>query len=202
MVGPSNKNRPCFKRRFPCICSIFPLFLFPSLFLPIQPLYSYQPFDISFMLSTSYIPSSPAPSYQPGYSSSTTFRNNGPLLQLPVTHLSTPVVPLRRVASAPDTTLLNQSTSQSTPPPHASTNNVTTTSPVLSTSTSTRTSSYSVQRQKVKVNPSHFRKIRLLGKGDVGRVYLVEENETKQLYAMKGNAVASTEDLIHSHMPV
>ncbi|KAI8336302.1 kinase-like domain-containing protein [Chlamydoabsidia padenii] len=138
------------------------------------------------MLSTSYIPSSPAPSYQPGYSSSTTFRNNGPSLQIPVTHLSTPLVPLRRVVSAPDTTLLNQSTSQSTPPPH--TNNTTTTtsvSPSLSTSTSTRTSSYSVQRQQVQVDSSHFKKIRLLGKGDVGRVYLVEENVTKNLYALK-----------------
>ena len=40
---------------------------------------------------------------------------------------------------------------------------------------------------KVEVGPSSFSKIKMLGKGDVGRVYLVREKKTDKLYAMKGN---------------
>ncbi|XP_006460178.1 hypothetical protein AGABI2DRAFT_68563 [Agaricus bisporus var. bisporus H97] len=40
-------------------------------------------------------------------------------------------------------------------------------------------------RQVVEVGPSDFVKIRMLGKGDVGRVYLVREKKSKKLYAMK-----------------
>jgi protein-serine/threonine kinase len=36
------------------------------------------------------------------------------------------------------------------------------------------------------VGPSSFLKIKMLGKGDVGRVYLVREKKTDKLYAMKG----------------
>lgn len=41
-------------------------------------------------------------------------------------------------------------------------------------------------RSQVEVGPSSFSKIKMLGKGDVGRVYLVREKKTSKLYAMKG----------------
>ncbi|KAJ3007833.1 hypothetical protein HKX48_008911, partial [Thoreauomyces humboldtii] len=37
----------------------------------------------------------------------------------------------------------------------------------------------------VEVAPNHFEKIRLIGQGDVGKVYLVKKKNTGQLYAMK-----------------
>lgn len=40
--------------------------------------------------------------------------------------------------------------------------------------------------RQVEVSPSSFLKIKLLGKGDVGRVYLVREKKSSKLYAMKG----------------
>jgi protein-serine/threonine kinase len=40
---------------------------------------------------------------------------------------------------------------------------------------------------QVEVGPSSFLKIKLLGKGDVGRVYLVREKKSSKLFAMKGN---------------
>lgn len=36
------------------------------------------------------------------------------------------------------------------------------------------------------MGPSSFSKLKLLGKGDVGRVYLVKEKKTSKLFAMKG----------------
>jgi len=42
---------------------------------------------------------------------------------------------------------------------------------------------------QVKVGPSSFLKIKMLGKGDVGRVYLVREKKTDKLFAMKGGFV-------------
>ena len=36
------------------------------------------------------------------------------------------------------------------------------------------------------MSPSSFQKIKLLGKGDVGKVYLVREKKTAKLFAMKG----------------
>lgn len=38
----------------------------------------------------------------------------------------------------------------------------------------------------MEVGPSSFVKIKMLGKGDVGRVYLVREKKSDKLYAMKG----------------
>lgn len=38
---------------------------------------------------------------------------------------------------------------------------------------------------QVEVGPSSFQKIKLLGKGDVGKVYLVREKKTEKLFAMK-----------------
>ncbi|KAI1321619.1 serine/threonine protein kinase, AGC [Mortierella claussenii] len=46
-------------------------------------------------------------------------------------------------------------------------------------------SSNSIKKKTVEVTPSSFVKIRLLGKGDVGKVYLVRQKDTDRLYAMK-----------------
>ncbi|KAI7901091.1 kinase-like domain-containing protein [Cokeromyces recurvatus] len=43
----------------------------------------------------------------------------------------------------------------------------------------------SVKIREVQVGPSSFSKIRMLGKGDVGRVYLVKQKETDKMMAMK-----------------
>lgn len=39
---------------------------------------------------------------------------------------------------------------------------------------------------QVEVGPSDFAKVKMLGKGDVGRVYLVKEKKSLKLFAMKG----------------
>ena len=46
-------------------------------------------------------------------------------------------------------------------------------------------SSNSIRSRAVEVGPSSFDKLKLLGKGDVGKVYLVREKTTSRLYAMK-----------------
>ncbi|KAH3667068.1 hypothetical protein WICMUC_005415 [Wickerhamomyces mucosus] len=46
-------------------------------------------------------------------------------------------------------------------------------------------SSNSIKYADLQVGPQSFEKIRLLGKGDVGKVYLVREKESNRLYAMK-----------------
>ncbi|KAM0119263.1 serine/threonine protein kinase, AGC [Aspergillus fumigatus] len=46
-------------------------------------------------------------------------------------------------------------------------------------------SSNSIKVRNVEVGPSSFDKIKLIGKGDVGKVYLVREKKTSRLYAMK-----------------
>ncbi|KAJ2868654.1 serine/threonine protein kinase, AGC, partial [Coemansia asiatica] len=46
-------------------------------------------------------------------------------------------------------------------------------------------SSNSMRVQKISVGPKSFTKIKLLGKGDVGKVYLVRQKESGKLYAMK-----------------
>lgn len=47
-------------------------------------------------------------------------------------------------------------------------------------------SSNSIKVRNVEVGPGSFDKIKLLGKGDVGKVYLVREKKSSRLYAMKG----------------
>jgi protein-serine/threonine kinase len=47
-------------------------------------------------------------------------------------------------------------------------------------------SSNSIKVRNVEVGPASFEKIKLLGKGDVGKVYLVKEKKSHRLYAMKG----------------
>ncbi|OBT84687.1 AGC/RSK protein kinase [Pseudogymnoascus sp. 03VT05] len=46
-------------------------------------------------------------------------------------------------------------------------------------------SSNSIKVRDVEVSPSSFDKIKLIGKGDVGKVYLVREKKSSRLYAMK-----------------
>lgn len=46
-------------------------------------------------------------------------------------------------------------------------------------------SSNSIKIRNVEVGPSSFDKVKLIGKGDVGKVYLVREKRTTRLYAMK-----------------
>jgi len=46
-------------------------------------------------------------------------------------------------------------------------------------------SSNSIKVRDVEVGPSDFDKIKLIGKGDVGKVYLVREKKSSRLYAMK-----------------
>jgi hypothetical protein len=48
-------------------------------------------------------------------------------------------------------------------------------------------SSNSIKVRNVEVGPASFEKIKLLGKGDVGKVYLVKEKKSHRLYAMKGS---------------
>ncbi|CAG8593254.1 13210_t:CDS:10 [Ambispora gerdemannii] len=122
---------------------------------------------------------------------------------------------LRRVASAPDTkspnekseVLLDQSTNQLQSPQHQhysgsaidlynhsnDTNNSLVVPPIprpisefKRSGTFRRTySSNSIKVKSVEVGPSSFRKVKLLGKGDVGKVYLVTEKKSGKLYAMK-----------------
>lgn len=46
-------------------------------------------------------------------------------------------------------------------------------------------SSNSIKVRDVEVGPSSFSKVKMLGKGDVGKVYLVREKKTEKLFAMK-----------------
>ena len=48
-----------------------------------------------------------------------------------------------------------------------------------------RTKSFSNKFQDITVEPQSFEKIRLLGQGDVGKVYLVRERDTNQIFALK-----------------
>jgi protein-serine/threonine kinase len=43
-----------------------------------------------------------------------------------------------------------------------------------------------MKHRAVEVRPSSFQKLQMLGRGDVGKVYLVREKKTDKLYAMKG----------------
>ncbi|GAC94623.1 likely protein kinase [Pseudozyma hubeiensis SY62] len=46
-------------------------------------------------------------------------------------------------------------------------------------------SSNSIKVREVEVGPNSFSKVKMLGKGDVGKVYLVREKKTDKLFAMK-----------------
>lgn len=51
-------------------------------------------------------------------------------------------------------------------------------------------SSNSIKVRSVEVSPASFDKVKLIGKGDVGKVYLVREKKSHRLYAMKGKAAS------------
>lgn len=53
-------------------------------------------------------------------------------------------------------------------------------------------SSNSIKVRNVEVGPGSFDKIKLIGKGDVGKVYLVREKKSTRLYAMKGEHTQNT----------
>ncbi|CEG69388.1 Putative Serine/threonine-protein kinase domain protein [Rhizopus microsporus] len=109
------------------------------------------------------LPSSPAPIYHPNSTFQTKVKLNNKALESLEPNL-------RRVASVPNTKEY-----------FASTNSIHSTpvnSPKLKPS-------YSLQKQQAQVGPSDFEKIRLLGKGDVGKVYLVKHKTTDKLYALK-----------------
>lgn len=57
-------------------------------------------------------------------------------------------------------------------------------------------SSNSIKVRSVEVGPSSFDKIKLIGKGDVGKVYLVREKKSSRLYAMKGK-IQCTPRIMH-----
>ena len=54
-------------------------------------------------------------------------------------------------------------------------------------------SSNSIKVRNVEVGPSSFDKVKLIGKGDVGKVYLVKECRSERLYAMKGKRGGQSE---------
>ena len=56
-------------------------------------------------------------------------------------------------------------------------------------------SSNSIKVRNVEVGPGSFDKIKLIGKGDVGKVYLVREKKSNRLYAMKGMFWCNRESL-------
>ncbi|KAI9275320.1 kinase-like domain-containing protein [Sporodiniella umbellata] len=89
---------------------------------------------------------------------------------------------IRRVLSVPNTKLLKSMSTVSIP----SSVGAEPTSPVLKLRVCRRTySSSSIKVKNVQVGPSSFTKIRMLGKGDVGKVYMVKQKETDKLFAMK-----------------
>ncbi len=51
----------------------------------------------------------------------------------------------------------------------------------------------SARIQDAQVEPLHFEKIQLVGKGDVGKVYLVRHKDSGKFYAMKGNITLANE---------
>ncbi|CAI2175369.1 10665_t:CDS:10 [Funneliformis geosporum] len=104
---------------------------------------------------------------------------------------------LRRVASAPNTKALNEKNSshsqlsqQQILGKHNNNENLSVPVRPLTemkrSGTFKRTySSNSIKIKRVEVGPNSFQKVKLLGKGDVGKVYLVKEKKTSKLYAMK-----------------
>lgn len=104
---------------------------------------------------------------------------------------------LRRVASEPNAlknATGNSNSSSSVSNKHESHNACTTsqgddTSGAISKeprrSRRLRNKSFSNKFQEVVVGPQSFEKIKMLGQGDVGKVYLVKEKKTNRLYALK-----------------
>ncbi len=57
-------------------------------------------------------------------------------------------------------------------------------------------SSNSIKVRNVEVGPGSFDKIKLIGKGDVGKVYLVREKKSSRLYAMKGEEIYTRREFL------
>ena len=107
---------------------------------------------------------------------------------------------VRRIASAPNAKLLNMTKQQQQQQQGsfhslrlhstgaASANGSMISVPALERLRSCRRtySSSSIKVKKVQVGPSSFTKIRMLGKGDVGKVYMVRQKGSDRLDAMKG----------------
>ncbi|KAI8142059.1 kinase-like domain-containing protein [Fennellomyces sp. T-0311] len=88
---------------------------------------------------------------------------------------------IRRVASAPNANKLLQSSK-----PTSTLHVVDSVTSLSRTRGFRRTySSNSIKVKKVQVGPSSFVKVRMLGKGDVGKVYMVKQKGTERLFAMK-----------------
>lgn len=119
---------------------------------------------------------------------------------------------IRRVASAPNAKMLLTSrkhkdqftntklAQEYTPPtsPYTQKNPASVSVPSFNGSTITQKrlkpvrrtySTASIKVKNVQVGPSSFNKVRMLGKGDVGKVYLVRQKTTEKLYAMKGTEI-------------
>ncbi|KAF7725874.1 hypothetical protein EC973_009206 [Apophysomyces ossiformis] len=102
---------------------------------------------------------------------------------------------IRRVASAPNANLLNKAKQQSALQKmkiHSNSEAVLASVPNLHEPHLQRMRSFrrtyssnSIKVRQVEVGPSSFVKLRMLGKGDVGRVYMVKQKATDKLYAMK-----------------
>ncbi|KAG2193067.1 hypothetical protein INT46_003593, partial [Mucor plumbeus] len=134
------------------------------------------------------LPSSPAPCYQPDklFQNKVKLSNRALDVISSVEHSNV----LRRVSSVPNTADYFTSSTSSSSSSNSTLEDLAPPLPlqVHSTPTSPRPSlrsSYSLQKDSVQVGPTDFEKVRLLGKGDVGRVYLVKHKETKKLYALK-----------------
>ncbi|KAG0185005.1 hypothetical protein DFQ28_010127 [Apophysomyces sp. BC1034] len=95
---------------------------------------------------------------------------------------------IRRIASAPNAKLLAQTPSNDTDlPSYVSLHRGHAPLPQIQRLRLCRRtySSSSIKIKTVEVGPSSFVKIRMLGKGDVGKVYMVKQKGTDKLYAMK-----------------
>ncbi|QLG73516.1 hypothetical protein HG535_0F00260 [Zygotorulaspora mrakii] len=91
---------------------------------------------------------------------------------------------LRRAASVPDAIkdVVDSSTShESSLPPSGTLSDLS----EPKRSMRLRSKSFSNKFQDIIVSPKSFEKVRLLGQGDVGKVYLVKEKRTNRLYALK-----------------
>ncbi|KAG0179591.1 hypothetical protein DFQ29_001910 [Apophysomyces sp. BC1021] len=102
---------------------------------------------------------------------------------------------IRRVASAPNANLLNKAKQHSALQNikiHSNSEAVFSSVPTLHEPQLQRMRSFrrtyssnSIKVRQVEVGPSSFVKLRMLGKGDVGKVYMVKQKGTDKLYAMK-----------------
>ncbi|OBZ89339.1 Serine/threonine-protein kinase nrc-2 [Choanephora cucurbitarum] len=138
------------------------------------------------------IPCSPAPSYQPDKLFQTRIKLNNQSLEADLPENDHGI---RRVSSVPSTTdyfdnndnrflTASNTSNYSTSTPNVSNQYAANSAPV-SPKPPFRSSSYTLEKKQVQVGPTDFEKVRLLGRGDVGKVYLVKHKSTEKLYALK-----------------